>query len=135
MGAGSRTGRRIADHGSNDSVNKGQSPALNVVSKARLSILATPISDDWERVPGRNAAPMFPEATGHGFNTTITITPGTAAAYRAGKLTVWVTGRISYLDAFGRPHWTNFCAYHTPDLNRQLFSLCDTGNELDREEY
>jgi hypothetical protein len=116
-------------------INKGSSPAFSVVIKSRLSVLASPVSDDWEGVPGQNSASLFPDASGNGFNKTITIEPGTAAAYRSKRLKIWITGRISYEDAFGRPHWTTFCASHNPEQNLQLFDLCETGNDLDREEF
>ena len=116
-------------------INQGASPATNVMTKARLSVLAAPIADDWDKVPGTNQAALFPNSTAVGFDKSLTIPVGTAAAYREGRIRIWITGRITYLDAFGRPHWTNFCAYHTPEQNLQLFSLCDSGNDIDREDY
>lgn len=114
-------------------VNEGASPATDVISKSNLSILAAPPYDNWDLLKDAPRSLILPDAAGAGVNKSLVVSPGTTAAYRAGHLRIWVTGRINYSDAFGKPHWTTFCFSHAPNQNLQLFSMCETGNEMDRE--
>jgi hypothetical protein len=47
--------------------------------------------------------------------------------------TLVIHGRIDYADVFGAAHWTKFCYYWIPKINKGEggFAPCDTGNEMD----
>lgn len=52
-------------------------------------------------------------------------------AVKSGKLTVWVYGRITYDDIFGRHHWTTFAQTFNP-IKKGLDTY-GTNNEVDAE--
>ena len=52
-------------------------------------------------------------------------------AVKSGKLTIWVYGRITYDDIFGRHHWTTFAQTFNP-IKRGLDTY-GTNNEVDTE--
>jgi|1185.fasta_scaffold337229_1 hypothetical protein len=113
--------------------NRGTTPATSVVVKSRVSILEHQRGDDWSGIDNEIAAVVFPTVSGNALVRSVDVQSGTTAAYVAGIVRIWVTGRIEYEDVFGRHHWLVFCAYHLPQQGLALFSFCQTGNYIDGE--
>lgn len=107
--------------------NTGSTPAVDVITKTRLSVLDEPIEDDWHAAPaGTEAAVVFPGATSNSVAPTLDIPIGTTADYEKGDLHVWITGLITYKDVFGGSHYVQFCATHDASQEPELFSNCRT---------
>jgi hypothetical protein len=117
--------------------NTGKTPALELISQSRILITASP--------PRMN---RFPEP--NKIQSRTILAPGTSVAnfspdpwtprrdmfhaYRDGSQVLYVQARLQYRDIFQRPHWTTICAYHTYGAPLDKLTLCETGNEIDRDQ-
>jgi hypothetical protein len=52
--------------------------------------------------------------------------------YLGRKRSLYIHGKVSYQDIFGKDHWTTFCAFHEYGTHLGKFTLCGKGNEVDR---
>lgn len=70
---------------------------------------------------------------------------GEKSGIEAGRLRLYVFGRVEYKDVFGKSHWTKFCHFFTGEMNNwgprhsgfgfasNQAKYCSGHNEIDRE--
>jgi hypothetical protein len=120
--------------------NLGATPAhgVTVESWMALDVWPPPESFSFKGPPderGRTQSVVAPGAVVHYHTGTARpMTPEELADVQSGNRSVYVYGRIEYLDVFNKPHWTNFCQASTT-LHREGFSThwanTDAHNDAD----
>ena len=119
--------------------NTGQTPAYDVVSWGQIAIIQITQEDIALRVPS-TIEQRFPHTLGSGCTFTKALwhdralTPPEIADILAGTRAIYYFGRIEYLDAFKKPHHTNFRLRYTglfPPLPNVIFNFCEEGNDSD----
>ena len=111
----------------------GKTPGINLTTVAVLRGLAKnkqPTFTDFKQTIGHGV--LQPSATTYIIVASESPVPQTQFdAVKSGDLVVWVYGRITYNDVFGRPHWTTFAQIYNPTKNG--LDTFQTHNEVDRE--
>jgi hypothetical protein len=121
--------------------NTGETPAKNVVSWSRIAVISP-------RVEGRYNPPArlerhFSNVLGRGipgnrsFWYRRALTPQQIADVGAGRLGIYVYGRLEYQDVFGKAHWTTYkyvyisSVFPPTGTGGGTFNICLTGNDAD----
>jgi hypothetical protein len=79
--------------------------------------------------PVLSHGPLFPGIANHATITTEPLPLVTVAALTSHIWAIHVYGRISYVDIFGRRHWTDYCFHSHADTAE--WHTCATGNGTD----
>jgi hypothetical protein len=109
--------------------NVGKTPALEVMTRARLRIAPCEPDEMWpDNRPGITPTPLFPGEEIFFDSDRAPISLRSAAEYRSGLTNVYVMGRVDYRDVFGSPHQTSVCFYRTYAMPAGLLWRCSKGN-------
>ena len=108
--------------------NNGATVALNVRYKFRWLVPAQGqepkvTEDTWRAETWAQMSTVFAREPGRVITASIDLDPVSLAQYRAGRpLYIWT--RMRYCDVFGRPRWTNKCAFRVVGRGTPGFDLC-----------
>ena len=120
--------------------NFGQTPAYDIIHWARMEVLP-PIQENTLIPPrintGTHAMSLAPNAS---FTKSIWFGRRLSAEEKqdivSGSLAIFVYGRIDYVDAFGKPHFTTYRliyskSFYPPIGKEAVFNFCASGNATD----
>ena len=88
---------------------------------------------DWDTLPPTAQDTVFSDELNMGNSLNYFVPLGTTNEYRNGNALLWVAGRITCTDVFGKPHWMTFCAWHVAGQPLDSFAACDILNDSDRD--
>ncbi len=108
--------------------NTGKTPAFNVNSWINRTDSLEKIGD-MDPVGSKANMLLAPDGIGNTSTADIPIAPTDVEHIKAGTLTVYIYGTISYEDVYGKAHWTQFCFYPGADL--KSFGPCGKHNTTD----
>src|SRR6267154_1849565 len=112
--------------------NSGKTPAYKVTLQYFIRNMerGQPLKFDYGGIPTIPSRGFIPP-NGTAFVDRTNATPDEAemTRIRTEAKRVYLYGRTAYSDVFGRPHWTTFCTYLTPEANGM--SYCSDYNSSD----
>jgi hypothetical protein len=113
--------------------NSGRTPAINVKVYLNSLLVAGKNANNFDAEECKTCpqSVLLPNAA---LNIDVSldssiITASTVNRVKSGDETIWLTGRIDYIDSLARPHITRVCMNYVPKT--LAFGTCQQGNSLD----
>ncbi len=119
--------------------NSGQTPAFKVIRNGGIAVDKYPLPESFDFKPSQNLVPIEPISIFPGVEWPLPIflsrplTTDEAAHISDGKnWRLYLYGDISYIDTFGRRHYTNYCfGYHVINPSVGVLETCSQNNDAE----
>lgn len=116
--------------------NTGRTPGLDVAPQSQVGLLYNcnmlPAMKEISDIKSRGMMPTGQVDASFTSEPSPNITEPMLRSYNNGVTKVFVQGLLRYTDAFHQAHWTRFRVFHEHGTALNVWSYCETGNDVDR---